>query len=99
MTSSSDSKLDDAPFQQRRGDTGTSAPNSRSDSAPWVEQRTDRRAPLKQRNVPSPNEAARANSYARFIPREELNSFAAWKPVDINGGPVPQPNVQRKPEE
>src|ERR1700712_1055813 len=65
--------------------------------APWVEDRTDRRAPLKQRNIPSPNEAAKA--YARFIPREELDSFAAWKPGDINGGPTPQPNVQRKPDE
>jgi flagellar assembly protein FliH len=51
------------------------------------------------KNVPSPNEAARANSYARFIPREELNSFAAWQPGDLAGGPSPQANVQRTPEE
>jgi flagellar assembly protein FliH len=51
------------------------------------------------KNVPSPNDAARANSYARFIPREELNSFAAWQPGDLSGGPRPQANVQRTPEE
>ena len=31
-----------------------------------------------QKNIPSPNDAARA--YARFIPREELGSFASWDP-------------------
>ena len=49
------------------------------------------------RNVPPPNDAAR--TYARFIPREELNGFAAWQPGDIAGGPAPQANVQRAPEE
>jgi flagellar assembly protein FliH len=52
----------------------------------------------KPRNVPPPNEA-RATSYARFIPREELNSFAAWQPGDLAGGPAPQPGVQRAAEE
>ena len=49
------------------------------------------------KNIPSPNDAARA--YARFIPREELNGFAAWRPGDIAGGPAPQANVQRATEE
>jgi flagellar assembly protein FliH len=70
-----------------------------SDNSPWVEQRTDRRAAFKSRNIPSPNEAARAGTYSRFIPREELNSFAAWSPGDLSGGPAPQANVQRAAEE
>jgi flagellar assembly protein FliH len=44
--------------------------------------------------VPPP-EGARSNAYSRFIPREELNSFAAWSPGDLAGGPAPQANVQR----
>jgi flagellar assembly protein FliH len=46
-----------------------------------------------------PHDAARAGNYARFIPREELGGFAAWNPGDIAGGPAPQANVQRAPEE
>lgn len=49
------------------------------------------------KNIPSPNDAARA--YARFIPREELNGFAAWQPGDLSGGPAPQANVQRAADE
>ncbi len=41
----------------------------------------------------------RTGSYARFIPREELNAFAAWSPGDLAGGPTPQANVQRAAEE
>ncbi len=48
------------------------------------------------KNIPSPADAARAGSYARFIPREELGGFAAWTPGDIAGGPTPQANVQRR---
>jgi flagellar assembly protein FliH len=37
-----------------------------------------------------------ASPYARFIPREELNSFAAWKPGALSGAEDgPQPPVQR----
>lgn len=53
----------------------------------------------KPKNVPSPNEASKANAYARFIPREELGGFSAWKPGDLGDGPAPQANVQRKAEE
>ena len=53
----------------------------------------------KPRPVPRPAEAARSNAYARFIPREELNSFAAWSPGDLAGGPAPQANVQRPADE
>jgi len=49
------------------------------------------------KNIPSPNDTARA--YTRFIPREELNDFAAWQPGDIQGGPAPQANVHRAPDE
>ena len=49
------------------------------------------------KNIPSPNDAARA--YARFIPREELNDVRAWQPGDLAGGPAPQANVQRAAEE
>ncbi len=55
-----------------------------------------RKAP---RNIPSPADAARAGSYARFIPREELGGFAAWNPGDLAGGPAPQANVQRATNE
>ncbi len=48
----------------------------------------------KPRPVPPPADGGR-NAYARFIPREELSSFAAWNPGDLAGGPVPQANVQR----
>ena len=61
---------------------------------PSFDQRDPRRSPL---NIPSPNDPNRA--YARFIPREELGGFAAWQPGDIAGGPAPQGNVQRAPEE
>jgi flagellar assembly protein FliH len=45
--------------------------------------------------VPPPVDGGRNKAYARFIPREELSSFAAWNPGDLAGGPVPQANVQR----
>ena len=66
----------------------------KADRAPWGQERSDRGAPSKQKNVPSPNDG-RAAPYARFIPREELNSFAAWHPGDLAGGPAPQAHVQR----
>jgi len=55
--------------------------------------------PRKQKNIPSPSDAARANNYARFIPREELGGVKAWNPGDLAGGPPPQANVQRAAEE
>lgn len=42
--------------------------------------------PKERRSVPRPTDtAAKSSPYARFIPREELNSFAAWSPGDISG--------------
>jgi flagellar assembly protein FliH len=47
------------------------------------------RSSSRQRNVPPPTGAggvgAKAAIYARFIPREELSSFAAWAPGDLSG--------------
>lgn len=54
---------------------------------------TSSRPPNK--NVPSPAEGSRGAAYARFIPREELNAFAAWNPGDLAGGPAPQAHVRR----
>ena len=48
------------------------------------------RSSSRQRNVPPPagpgGVGAKAAIYARFIPREELSSFAAWAPGDLSGG-------------
>lgn len=41
------------------------------------------------------NAAKAASPYARFIPREELNSFAAWTPGALTGGDAPVSPVQR----
>jgi flagellar assembly protein FliH len=45
-----------------------------------------------RRNVPPPagSASAKTSPYARFIPREELSSFAAWSPGDVSGAPAPQ---------
>ena len=54
----------------------------------------------KPRNVPPPAEGARVNPYARFIPREEVSSFAAWALGDISGvaGAANSPQRAREPE-
>jgi flagellar assembly protein FliH len=38
------------------------------------------------RNVPPPAGTKGPSAYSRFIPREELGSFAAWSPGTLNGG-------------
>lgn len=43
----------------------------------------------KFKNVPSPNDAAKGSVYSRFIPREELESFAAWNPDALSGTATP----------
>lgn len=48
------------------------------------------RSPI--RNVPSPPGSKAGNAYTRFIPREELQDFAAWRPGsfgDADGQPGP----------
>ena len=52
----------------------------------------------KPRGAPLPGDS-RAHAYARFIPREELDSFAAWQPGDLAGGPAQTPGVHRAVEE
>ena len=54
----------------------------------------------KPRNVPPPPDGARVNPYARFIPREEVSSFAAWALGDISGvaGAANSPHRAREPE-
>ena len=52
----------------------------------------------KPTNIPSPNEP-RASHYSRFIPREELGSFAAWRPDDLAGGRVAATPVKRDTDE
>ena len=49
----------------------------------------------KVKNIPLPADGARAAAYARFIPREELSSFAAWNPGALGGGPEPSANTPR----
>ena len=49
---------------------------------------TSSKAPPKakvQQSQPG-GDAARTHMYSRFIPREELSSFAAWSPGDLDGG-------------
>ena len=45
----------------------------------------------RRRNVPPPpgSAASKASLYARFIPREELSSFAVWEPGDLSGTTPP----------
>ncbi len=50
----------------------------------------------RHRNVPPPQGSATTKSsspYARFIPREELSSFAAWEPGDISDAAAPLPGA------
>lgn len=49
------------------------------------------------KNIPSPNPEAR--SYARFIPREELDTFAAWSPGDLGGPGAPTHPLRRASDE
>lgn len=51
------------------------------------------------RNVPPPQGSKAANVYARFIPREELASFAAWNPGSLSGEePAPAPAAPEAPQ-
>ena len=51
----------------------------------------------KPKNIPSPNDAKA--QYARFIPREELSSFAAWSPGDLGGPGAPTHPLRRASDE
>ena len=41
------------------------------------------------KNAPPPSGASKPSPYSRFIPREELSSFAAWNPATLAGGDQP----------
>jgi flagellar assembly protein FliH len=64
---------------------------------------TSRPAPPPRGAAKSPAQGAApakpASPYARFIPREELNSFAAWKPGALSGneGASPSPLQRAEP--
>ncbi len=51
----------------------------------------------KPKNIPSPND--QKAQYARFIPREELSSFAAWSPGDLGGLGAPSHPLRRASDE
>lgn len=53
---------------------------------------------FKTRNIPAPSEP-RGTLYSRFIPREELSSFAAWRPDDLAGGRVASAPAKRAADE
>ena len=44
------------------------------------------------RNVSAPPGSRQANPYTRFIPREELGDFAAWKPSTLRSSDVQNPD-------
>jgi len=46
------------------------------------------------KNVPPP-QGAKPSVYARFIPREELSSFASWNPGTLSGGEAADSGVRR----
>lgn len=50
------------------------------------------------RNVPPPQGAKPASPYARFIPREELDSFSAWTPGSLGGDDRARPGVAQPAE-
>lgn len=50
------------------------------------------------RQVPPPPGAKPASAYSRFIPREELSSFAAWTPGSLSGAEAPPPMGVHRPE-
>ncbi|WP_418315329.1 FliH/SctL family protein [Piscinibacter sakaiensis] len=52
------------------------------------------------RNVPAPQGGRQASVYSRFIPREELNDFAAWTPGTLDGdAAAAAPSVRAAPRQ
>ena len=49
------------------------------------------------RNVPPPPGSKSGNAYTRFIPREELQDFAAWNPDSFGGDRHPHPGGEAEP--
>lgn len=50
------------------------------------------------RNVPPPPGSKAGNAYTRFIPREELQGFAAWNPDSFGGRAPGAPAVEPEPQ-
>ena len=48
------------------------------------------------KNVPPPPGGAKPSVYSRFIPREELSSFASWNPDTLSGAAEPPPAGVRR---
>jgi flagellar assembly protein FliH len=59
---------------------------------------SDRLHGKQPKNIPSPNDTAGKN-YNRFIPREEIGSFAAWNPGDLGGPGAPTHPLRRASDE
>lgn len=64
---------------------------------------TNSSKPWGPRQVPPPEGSKPASAYARFIPREELQDFAAWRPdsfADFGASPAeaPPPAATEQPE-
>ena len=53
------------------------------------------RSPI--RNVPPPPGSKAGNAYTRFIPREELQDFAAWAPDTFGGDGATAPGREPEP--
>ena len=51
------------------------------------------------RNVPPPPGSKAGNAYTRFIPREELQGFAAWAPDSFGDDAAPHPAMHPQAEE
>ena len=50
------------------------------------------------RNIPPPQGGGKsASAYTRFIPREELGDFAAWRPGSLDGEAEPDPAPAAEP--
>jgi flagellar assembly protein FliH len=50
-------------------------------------------------NVPPPPGSKAGSTYSRFIPREELGSFAAWQPGSLDGStPATERRAQPRPD-
>ncbi len=53
----------------------------------------------KFKNVPPPEGGGKGSVYSRFIPREELASFAAWNPDALSGTAAPRTGTGAPAEE
>jgi flagellar assembly protein FliH len=64
----------------------------------WAEAAMSSSSKSTVKNVPAPPGSKGASAYTRFIPREELGDFAAWKPGSL-GNAKGQPATPLQPAE